>query len=402
MQFDSIIIGAGAFGTSLAFHLAQKGNRVALVDRFNAASQTSARAAGMFKQIQSTRTRTQIAVLSINKLLNFEKEMGVAPPAFGVGSLMVARNPEHAAYVRHEAEQANSWGANVELLDNAQTRERMPMLETDNLLAAAYSADPFVQEPTELLRAYLEACKTRGVALFENTPVTAINIFKNEVRGVTTTNGELDAPIVIDAAGAWARAVALTGNTNLPLVPVRHQLYITHPIMGVDSQMPMIRFVDSAVYVRPSRGGLMVGGFEADPMPLDPRTRENFSIEQLPLDFSILENQTATIHDNIPALRDTTIQEHRGGLFTMTRDGQFLAGPIPNVRGLWALTGCNGSGYSSSLALGQVMAEWIVDGEPSIDLSEFSPTRFLNSIITDEELTAACVWQYAHYYDPTT
>ena len=402
MQFDTIIIGAGAFGASLAFHLAQKGKRVALADRFNAASQTSARAAGMFKQIQSTRTRTQVAVLSIKKLLNFERETGVAPPAFGIGSLMVARNREHAAYVKREVAQANAWGANVELLDNRQTRERMPMLETNNLRAAAYSADPFVQEPTELLRAYLDACQARDVSLFENTPVTAINIFKNEVRGVTTINGELDAPVVVDAAGAWARAVALTGNANLPIVPVRHQLYVTHPIMGVRNEMPMIRFVDSAVYVRPSRGGLMVGGFEADPLPLDPRTRENFSMEQLPLDFSILENQTATIQDNIPALRDTTIQEHRGGLFTMTRDGQFLAGPMPNVRGLWALTGCNGSGYSSSLALGQVMAEWIVDGEPSIDLTEFSPARFVNSNLSDEELTAACVWQYAHYYDPTT
>ncbi len=402
MTYDTIIIGAGAFGLSLAFHLAQKAKRVALVDRFHAASQTSARAAGMFKQIQSTRTRTQIAVLSIHKLQNFEKETGVAPPVFGIGSLMIARNPAHAAYVRREVEQANAWGANVELVGNAEAHRRMPMLETDNLLAAAYSADPFVQEPTELLRAYLDACNTHGVTLIENSPATSINMFKNEVRGVTTVKGELDAPIVIDAAGAWARAVSLTANANLPIVPVRHQLYITHPLMGVDSQMPMIRFVDSAVYVRPSRGGLMVGGFEADPMPLDPRSRENFSIEQMPLDFSILEKQTTTIQDNLPALRDTTIQEHRGGLFTMTRDGQFLAGPIPNVRGLWALTGCNGSGYSSSLALGQVMAEWIVDGEPSIDLSEFSPVRFRNSNLTDKELTAACVWQYAHYYDPTT
>ena len=112
------------------------------------------------------------------------------------------------------------------------------------------------------------------------------------------------------------------------------------------------------------------------------------------------ETQTATVENNILALRDMTVQEHRGGLFTMTRDGHYIAGPLPNERGLWALTGCNGSGFSFSPALGQVMAEWIADGEPSIDLSEFSPARFANQALSDEELTAACIWQYAHYYDP--
>lgn len=400
MTFDTIIIGAGAFGSSLAFHLASKGNRVALVDRFAAASQTSPRAAGLFKQIQSTSTRTRLAVLSCDKLENFERETGLPSPAVKSGSLMVARNPEHAAYVRREAEQAKAWGANIEMVDNAEAHRRMPLLETDDMLAAAYSPDIYVEEPIQMLRAYLDAGKTRGVTLIEHMPVTAIRLKDNEVRGVTTKNGEMDAPVVVDAAGAWARAVGLLGNSRVPVVPMRHQLYITHPIPGAEARLPILRFVDSAVYVRPARGGLMVGGFEADPMPIDVRAEQNFSMEQVPLDFSVLEQQTATVEHNLPCLRDRTIQEHRGGLFTMTSDGHFLAGPLPNLRGLWALTGCNGSGFSFSPALGQVMAEWIADGKPSINLSEFSPARFVNQTLSDEELTAACVWQYAHYYDP--
>ncbi len=400
MSYDTIIIGAGAFGTSLAFHLTQKGKRVALVDRFQAASQTSPRAAGLFKHTQSTATRTRLAMLSCKKLVNFESETGIASPAVQSGSLMVARNPMHAGYVKHKAENAKAWGANIEIIDSAEARRRMPMLETDDLLAAAYSPDLYIEEPIQMLRAYLDAGIARGVTLLENTPVTAIRIVNDEVRGVSTQNGDLDAPIVVDAAGAWARALGSLGNTNVPIVPMRHQLYITHPIMGADAQFPILRFVDTAVYVRPCRGGLMLGGFEADPLPLDIHARENFSMDQTPLDFSVLEKQTATVENNLPALRDTTIQEHRGGLFTMTSDGHFIAGPLPNVRGLWALTGCNGSGFSFSPALGQVMAEWIADGEPLIDLAEFSPARFADSKWSDEELTAACVWQYAHYYDP--
>jgi glycine/D-amino acid oxidase-like deaminating enzyme len=400
MTFDIIVIGAGAFGTSLAFHLAQKGKRVALLDRFAAASQTSPRAAGLFKQIQSTSTRTRLAVLSVSKMLNFQQEVGVASPAITSGSLMVARNPEHAAYVHREAEQSKQWGANIELVDNARARELMPMLETDNFLAAAWSPDVYIEEPVQLLSAYLHAGRAMGITLLENTPVTAIRTGNSEVLGVSTADGDLDAPVVVDAAGAWARAVGALGSAHVPIVPMRHQLYITHPIMGVNANFPILRFVDSAVYVRPCRGGLMLGGFEADPMPIPVHARENFSMDRVPLDFSKLEEQTATVDDNIPALRDTTVQEHRGGLFTMTSDGHFLAGPMPNVRGLWALTGCNGSGFSFSPALGQVMAEWIADGEPSIDLTEFSPARFANKKLNDEELTTACVWQYAHYYDP--
>lgn len=400
MSFHTIIIGAGAFGCSLALHLAKKGKRVALVDRFAAASQTSPRAAGLFKQIQSTPTRTRLAVMSVNKLLNLENETG--KPSLGIqsGSLMVARNPQHAAYVRREAEQAKSWGADIELIDNAEAHRRMPIMDTRDFLAAAYAPDIYIEEPISLLRAYLEAGKQSGVVLYEQTPVTAIRVEQNEVIGVSTTVGDLDAPVVVDAAGAWARAVGAMGNSRVPIVPMRHQLYITHPIMGIDARFPILRFVDSAVYVRPARGGLMLGGFEAEPLPISVHTRENFSMDQVPLDFSVLEKQTATVENNIPALRDTTVQEHRGGLFTMTRDGHFLAGPLPNVRGLWALTGCNGSGFSFSPALGEVMSEWIADGEPSIDLTEFSPARFANQALTDEELTAACVWQYAHYYDP--
>jgi glycine/D-amino acid oxidase-like deaminating enzyme len=181
---------------------------------------------------------------------------------------------------------------------------------------------------------------------------------------------------------------------------MRHQLYITAPIAGVQARYPILRFVDSAVYVRPARGGLMVGGFESDPLPYEVRDRPDFSMEHTPLDVSVLVRQAATVADSIPALRDASIREHRGGLFTMTSDGHFLAGPVAGARGLWALTGCNGSGFSFAPALGQVMAEWMVGGEPSIDLTDFAPARLSQGSLDDAQLTEACIHQYAHYYDP--
>lgn len=400
MQSDVIIIGAGAFGSSLAFHLAAKGKRVILLDRYAAASQTSPRAAGLFKQIQSTAARTRLAVLSVNKLKQFEREVGQHSPAVHSGSLMVARTPQHAEYVRREAEQARAWGADIQLVDAAEAHRRMPVLESADLLAAAYSPDAYIEEPIQMLRLYLDAAIQNGAKVLEHTPVLSVRTKQGEIQGVTTSAGDIDAPIVIDSAGAWSRGVAALAQTNVPIVPVRHQLYITDPLPGVRADYPIVRIVDSAFYIRPARGGLMGGGFESDPMPLDVWAQPDFTMERVPLDFSVLARQTAAVENSVPALRDTTIQEHRGGLFTMTSDGNFIAGPVPGIKGLWALTGCNGSGYSFSPALGQVMAEWIAEGEPSIDLTEFSPSRFANRKLSEEELTTACVWQYAHYYDP--
>jgi 4-methylaminobutanoate oxidase (formaldehyde-forming) len=183
-------------------------------------------------------------------------------------------------------------------------------------------------------------------------------------------------------------------------VSLRHQLYITDAIDGMEPHFPIVRFVDAAVYVRPARQGMLVGGFEADPLPFDVAHHEGFSMEHTPLDLSVLARSRARIEEYLPALKDSTVREHRGGLFTMTADGHFIAGPVPEVRGLWVVTGCNGSGFSFSPGLGQTLTEWIVGGAPSIDLEEFSPARLSDAPLDEAQLTAACVWQYAHYYDP--
>jgi glycine/D-amino acid oxidase-like deaminating enzyme len=221
------------------------------------------------------------------------------------------------------------------------------------------------------------------------------------VLGVLTDRGELATPVVVDAAGAWARWVGELAKAIVPVMPVRHQLFITKPIAAVEATQPILRIIDSAVYVRPARGGLMLGGFEADPLPLEVRGQgQHFSIQDLPLDLRVLHRLSAMVEGNVPALRGVPVDEHRGGLFTMTPDGQLIVGPHPTVRGFWVATGCNGSGFSLSPGVGQVLAEWVVEGVPSIDLTSCAPDRFRSRAFDDEQLRSAGVWQYAHYYEP--
>ncbi len=205
---------------------------------------------------------------------------------------------------------------------------------------------------------------------------------------------------MIDAAGAWARGVGALAGVEVPVAPVRHQLLITRPIAGMSPQEPIARIVDASAYLRPARGGLMMGGMESDPMAIDPRLDPKFSMPDTPLDMRVLDDLTAALGPLVPALGDTPVAEHRGGLFTMTPDARFLAGPVPGVHGLWTATGCNGSGFSISAGIGRALAEWIVGGEPTIDLSSFDPGRFGPGPIDDDELTSAGLWQYANYYTP--
>jgi glycine/D-amino acid oxidase-like deaminating enzyme len=122
---------------------------------------------------------------------------------------------------------------------------------------------------------------------------------------------------------------------------------------------------------------------------------------KIPLDMQVIERAAATIVDQVPAIATAATAEHRGGLFTMTADGRFLAGPAPGLAGLWVATGCNGSGFSFSSSIGRVLAEWITTGEPSLDIRSLDPARFVHAPLADAALTKAAIWQYANYYTPT-
>src|SRR6185295_13725969 len=171
-------------------------------------------------------------------------------------------------------------------------------------------------------------------------------------------------------------------------------------IAGMSPTEPIARIVDASAYLRPARGGIMMGGMEDDPLSLDPRHDPGFRIADTPLDMRILDRFIDILGPLVPALGDTPVAEHRAGLFTMTPDARFLAGPIPGLRGLWTATGCNGSGFSNSAGIGRALAEWIVGGEPPFDISSLDPGRFGPGPFVDADLTAAGLWRYANYYTP--
>ncbi|HKG24383.1 MAG TPA: FAD-binding oxidoreductase, partial [Thermomicrobiales bacterium] len=347
-QADAVVVGAGAYGLSTAYHLARLGvGRVVLLDQYEPGTQVSARAAGLFKLVQTSEVMTRLAQLSVEIVTSFERESGVAMRHVRSGSLLVARTPRHAAMLDAEAEDARGWGVEIERIDGQEAHRRCRYLDGHRLLAAYHiPGDIFVDEPRSMLIAYRQAAERLGVRVLGHTPATGVRTEGDEVAAVVTPHGEIQTPVVVDTAGVWAGALGAAAGAAVLVQPVRHQLRITAPIEGVAPDEPIARIVDTAVYVRPARGGLMYGGFEHDPLAMASPDGPGFTIDMVPLDGRVTDRFLAEIGEDIPVLVGTSAQEERGGLFTMTADGFPLVGPSRRVRGFWAATGCNGTGFS--------------------------------------------------------
>jgi len=397
MQAEIVVIGAGALGLITALHCAIAGRSVIVVERDTAGSQASGRAAGLFKSVQADELRTRLARRSIDLAVTFGDWAGVPLDVTRSGSYLVARTEAHRDYLRTEASQSSRWGVDLreanasEVADGVSYSKRSQSTE----FALWCPEDVYIAEPIDLVNAYAAAARMRGVGLLEHEPVIAITMSGRKVTGVETSQRSISTPTVVDAAGAWTRQVAELAGTKVALAPVRHQLLITEPD-AIAASDPIVRVVDAAVYLRPARGGLMVGGFEKAPLAFDVGAPP----AEMPLDRDVLDELAGQVSREAPAAL-SPVAEHRGGMFTMSPDGRFVLGPIPDVPGLWVASGCNGSGFSSSPALGEELAAQITGTSP--ELPALSPARFgalADSVLSDSALISKGVWQYEHYYDP--
>jgi glycine/D-amino acid oxidase-like deaminating enzyme len=245
---------------------------------------------------------------------------------------------------------------------------------------------------------YARASERLGATLLANTPAEEILTEGGNVYGVRTPRGDIRAGVVVDAAGAWLRVVAAQAGSTVKVVPTRHQLMVTVPLPKVRPNQPITRIIDANVYVRPEKGGLMLGGYESDPVQYDMRDLPaDFHIENLALDISVLQRLAESVAPQFPVFRDVVVQEFRGGLPTMTADGEHILGPAPGVRGLYVIGGCCVGGLTTAPALGELLAEWITQGRPSVDLSFMAPGRLVAGLAEDK-LRDLCRRQYAHHY----
>ncbi len=398
---DVVVVGSGAFGASAAYHLARRGARVAVLERAALASQTSPRAAGLSSQVRATPALTRLAQRAVAKLAAFTDETGEPLRFTQSGALKIARTERDAEQLAREVARGAAAGVPIDFVSVAEARRRLPILGERGIVAVTWSPTDCNVEPAELPRGYCRAAEKLGAVLLPHTPATGFQIGPRGVEGVHTPAGTIATRAVVDAAGGWARLVAGALGGALPVVATRHQLLITEPIAGVGPEFPIARVIDANVYVRHERGGLMLGGYEADPLQLDPAALPaSFDMAELPLDIEVLWRLAASVREQFPIFQDPSIRvaEHRGGLPTITTDDRYLAGPLPSVAGAWVMSGCCVGGLSVSPALGEAMAEWVLDGATTLELSEISPARFAGHELGETALRERCRQAYATHY----
>src|SRR5215475_1108226 len=397
---DVVVIGSGAFGASAAYHLVRRGAREVVLERTRLASQTSPRAAGLTSQVRATPALTRLAQRAVIKLAAFADETGQPLRFTQSGALKIARTEVDAEQLSQGVARGRAAGVPIEIISVAEARQRLPILHGRGIVAVTWSPTDCNVEPSELPIGYCRAAEKLGAVLLAHTPATGFDLGAGGVEGVQTPQGTIATRVVVDAAGGWARVVAGQLGSQMPIVPTRHQLLITEPIPGVGPEFPIARVIDANVYVRHERGGLMLGGYESDPLQVDMEALPpSFDMAELPLDIDVLWRLARSVAEQFPIFQDPAVRvaEHRGGLPTLTMDDRYLVGPLPGVPGAWVMSGCCVGGLSVSPALGEAIAEWIVDGAPALDCSDISPARF-GGAVDEALLRERCRHAYATHY----
>jgi glycine/D-amino acid oxidase-like deaminating enzyme len=398
-DLDAIVIGAGAPGASITYYLSRLGQSVLLVDRAEPVTQTSPRAAGLLMQVVGSEAISRIGVRSRRTLVDFENLTGQRLGVCVNGSLKVARTEADVLVIEDEIRRGPALGVELGAIEPREAERLAPWVNLESALAISYTPSELYLEPGDLPRAYLRAAVELGAKVRAGATVTEIWSSSGVVEGVVIGDERIQAPTVIVTAGAWTRALGALAGVDIPLWPVRHQLCITEPVEAVEPHHATVRILDSKTYCRPESGGLMFGAYEPDPLDVDlSRRGADFDIGQLELDPAPLRRKMELVSEELPWLLSTSINELRGGLPTMTPDGMHILDSCSEPSGLWIVSGCNVGGLSTSPAIGEHMASWIVTGQRPPELEPFGLQRFGPEYRDEARVRQAGIASYSQKY----
>jgi glycine/D-amino acid oxidase-like deaminating enzyme len=397
---DVIVVGSGGLGAATTYYLSKReGLSVALLDKHEIGSQTSPRAAGMVSCLRKGDLMISLIKDACRKIEAFTEETGQPLDWVHSGSLKIARRSQDGEVIKADFERGRRMGLDVELISPEQASRLNPFLWPTGVVAAMRIGDDGYFDPSQVAIGFARAAAARGAAVLPNTDVLAVNIDAGKVTGVRTGKGTIEAPVVVDAAGAWTRQVAEVSGLRVPLVPTRQQLIVTEPLDGARADLPMIRIMDAAVYMRPCQGGFLWGVYEEAPRFFDMQSLgATFDISDMPLDIEVLRSAATEVREQLPILQTANVREFRGGIPTMTADGYHILGPAPGAEGFYFASGCNVAGLSISPAVGEALAAWIINGKPPMDLTPMSAMRFKGETLNEHELRRDAAWQYRHFY----
>jgi 4-methylaminobutanoate oxidase (formaldehyde-forming) len=365
-----VIVGGGIVGCSLAYHLTLRGcSDVVLLERKQLTCGTTWHAAGLVGQLRATYNLTRLAQYTTNLYASLEQETGQATGFRQTGSIAIATHDARFEELKRGASMAKCFGLEVQTLNPAEIAELWPGVYTGDLVGGVYLPKDGRTNPIDTTQALAKGAKSRGAKIFENTAAEEIVVENGKAVGVRTTKGEIRADIVVNCAGMWAHELGAKAGTTVPLHAAEHFYIVTEPMEGLHSNMPVLRDPDGCAYFKEDAGKLLVGWFEPVAKPWGMKgIPETFCFDQLPDDLEHIEPLLTSAMHRTPALAKTGINLFFNGPESFTPDDRYLLGETPEVRNLFVAAGFNSIGIQSAGGAGKVLADWILDGHPPMDL----------------------------------
>jgi glycine cleavage system T protein len=372
-----VIVGGGIMGCSLAYHLTLRGwKEVVLLERKQLTSGTTWHAAGLVGQLGSTHNLTRLAQYTTELYAGIEREADQHTGYRQIGSVAVANNQQRFEELRRGASMARCFGLEVNVLSAKEAGDLWPLMATDDLVGAVHLPKDGQTNPVDTTQALARAAKARGARILENTAVTDIIIENGRAIGVHTSEGKIQAEFVVNCAGMWARELGARTGTTVPLHAAEHFYIVTEPVPEIKKHLPVLRDGDACTYFKEDAGKLLVGWFEPVAKPWGTQgIPENFEFQALPDDLDHIEPLLEMAIRRVPILAKTGIQLFFNGPESFTPDDRYMLGETPEVRNLFVAAGFNSIGIRSAGGAGKVLADWIIDGHPPMDLWDVDVRR---------------------------
>jgi sarcosine oxidase subunit beta len=372
---EVVIVGGGCMGASVAYHLTRLGVRdVVLVEREKMlATGSTGRNAGGVRHQFSNAENIQLSIESIRTIEHFADEVGYPVDFHQDGYLFLLSSPASVEVFRRNVALQRSLGVDVDWLDADGVGTLAPGLDIAGILAATFCARDGIADPNGVTMGFARAAQAGGATIERDTEVTGVRVAAGRVRGVDTTRGAIDAPIVINAAGPHARAIGRMAGVDVPVDPYRRHIFIAADVPTPPNHLMVIDF-ETTFYYHREGAGILFGMGARDETPTFDMTVQWDFLPQV-IDVAVLR---------LPVLHNASISHAWAGLYEMTPDHNPIIGPAPGVDGLFTIAGFSGHGFQHSPAAGRILADLVAGRDPHFDVTPFALERFAAGRVSGE------------------
>jgi 4-methylaminobutanoate oxidase (formaldehyde-forming) len=402
-----VIVGGGVGGTSIAYHLAELGwDDVVLLERAQLTAGSTFHSAGLVGQLRGSVSLTKMMMHSVDLYRRIGEESEFDPGWVECGGIRLASSEERLEELRRQSGWAKTFGLPLELISAEEAKEMFPLMSTEGVLGGAWLPTDGYIDPSQLTFALADGARRGGCRVFTNTRVTGIDVRGGRVHGVETDRGAIEAEVVVNAAGMYAAEIGRMAGVRVPLIPMSHQYVVTQPFRERDGRLPTLRDPDLLVYYREDGEGLVMGGYERDSAPAFLPDGPD-GLDQIPPDFNarLLEDDPDRFEEiaensklRVPVMDEIKVTQLINGPEAFTPDNEFCLGES-EVRGFFVAAGFCAHGLAGAGGIGKVVAEWIADGEPSLDLWHMDIRRFGSQYRSPSYTHARIKETYETYYD---